>query len=155
MNSVIPVTQEIWVDLDPKKKKRKERKKGLTVFLKVHPEINKPSRTSEDLGEIPKVPGVQKARKALVVLGALETYAWKTKSSSVASPGESLVRSAALHSQLRRALDRRLLLPPKNRISRSPQADSCLPLEIDAVAWPAPYAALSPRDEREVAQLLA
>lgn len=64
-------------------------------------------------------------------------------------------RSAALHSQLLRALDRLLLLPPKNRISRSPQADSCLPLEIDAVAWPAPYAALSPRDEREVAPLLA
>lgn len=115
LNSVVPVTQEIWVDLDTKK--RKERKKGLTVFLKVHPEINKPSRTSEDLGKIPKVPGVEKARKALGVLDALETYAWKTKSSSAASPGESLARWAALHSQLLRALDGLLLLPPKNWIS--------------------------------------
>lgn len=63
----------------------KERKKGLTVFVKVHPEINKPSRTNEDLGEIPKVPGVQKARKALVVLGALETYAWKTYTEQLCS----------------------------------------------------------------------
>lgn len=77
------------------------------------------------------------------------------QSSSVASPGESLALSAALNSQLLRALDRLLLLPPKNWISRSPQADSCLPLEIDAGAWPVPYAALSPRDEREIAQLLA
>ena len=58
LNSVVSVTQELWVAFNTKK--------GLTVCLKVHPETNKPSKTSEGNGaDSSECLGFRKQRQSL------------------------------------------------------------------------------------------
>ena len=58
LNSVVSITQELWVDFN--------RKKGLTVCSKVHPETNKPWKTSEGNGaDSSECLGFRKQRQSL------------------------------------------------------------------------------------------
>lgn len=104
------MTQKLWVDLNTKK--------GLTVFKMFILKQASLQRQVRTWDQIFRMPGVQKGKTILVLLGALDVYLWKTKANYVASSGGSLGVLGLL-----RTLDTSLLFPREILICRFPEAE--------------------------------